>query len=274
MSTVATLGPRARPRAERSSLLDAVRFCAMAFLALRVLTLLAGLAAGAFPALRAQGVPGWAAPPVHPGFGDTFSVFERFDALWFLRIAETGYRSGDGSAAFFPLFPLAIRAVSAVIGGHTYAASLLVSNGAFVVALVVLYRLTEFEFGTRTARATIVLLCCFPTAYFFLFPYSESLFLLCAVTAFHGARHRRWWVAGLAAALAASTRSLGFILVPAIAIEAIHQREEGRGSAVPGLTAAAAGALGTLAYLAWWQLRDGDWLIPLVRQQNWERGFS
>jgi hypothetical protein len=43
---------------------------------------------------------------------------------------------------------------------------------------------------------------------------------------------------------------------------------------VPGLFAAAAGALGLLAYAGWWQVTNGDWLIPLTKQQNWQRSFS
>ena len=58
-----------------------------------------------FPPLRAVGVPGWPAPSFEQGWHNAFAAWERFDALWFLRIAEGGYRLRDGSAAFFPLVP-------------------------------------------------------------------------------------------------------------------------------------------------------------------------
>jgi hypothetical protein len=70
------------------------------------------------------------------------------------------------------------------------------------------------------------------------------------------------------------TRSIGLVLVPALVVEALHQRAEGRGPAWPGLLAAAGTTLGTLSYLAWWQVRAGDLLAPLTRQQNWQREFS
>jgi hypothetical protein len=206
-----------------------------------------------------------------PGWQNLFTAWERFDALWFLRIADAGYRVGDGSAVFFPLYPIAVRAVSWVLLGHPFAASLLVSNAAFLGALVMTYRLTTMEFDERRARTTVVLIAFFPTSYFFLMPYSESLFLLCAVTAFWAARRGRWLPAGAAGALAALTRSVGLVLAPALAIEALHRRAEGRGRARPGLLAAAATGLGTFVYLGWWQLRAGNWLAPITEQRNWER---
>jgi hypothetical protein len=235
-----------------------------------------GLAAvGIVPPLDPVGVPGWPANPIpDPGWQNLFTAWERFDALWFLRIADAGYRTGDGSAAFFPLFPLAVRTVSFVLGGHPFAASILVSNAALLGALVVTYLLTTSEIDERAARTTVVLLAFFPTSYFFLMPYSESTFLLLAVTAFWGARRGRWGLAGLAGVLAALTRSVGLVLAPALAIEALHRRAEGRGRAWPGLLAAAATGIGTLAYLGWWQVRSGDWLTPVTRQENWERTFS
>src|SRR6185436_19573963 len=76
---------------DRASLRETIVFCLLVFLALRLLTLVAATIAGVVPSMVSQGVPGWAAPPVHPGWGDGLSAFERFDALWFLRIAQSGY---------------------------------------------------------------------------------------------------------------------------------------------------------------------------------------
>jgi hypothetical protein len=260
----------------RDHLRRAVVFCLLAFAGVRLLTFAIGVIGVAlFPPLDPVGVPGWPANPVpDPGWHNLFVAWERFDALWFLRIADGGYRLGDGSAAFFPLYPLAIRAVSFAIGGAPLAAATLVSNAAFFGALVMTYLLTASELSVATARTTVLLLVLFPTSYFLLMPYSESLFLLLAVTAFWGARKGRWGVAGAAGFLAALTRSVGIVLAPALLIEALHRRAEGHGRALPGVAAAAATALGLVAYLASWAVRDGDWLAPLTTQANWERAFS
>jgi hypothetical protein len=263
-------------REQRARVVDAVRYCALVYVGVRALTFLIGIVAVALiTPLDPVSVPGWPAHPVpDPGWHNLFTAWERFDALWFLRIAESGYRLDDGSAAFFPLFPLAIRIVSFVLGGHPFGAAVIVSNAAFFAALVVTYLLTELELDERRARTTVVLLSFFPTSYFFLMPYSESLFLLLAVSAFWFARRGNWLGAGIAGALAALTRSIGLVLAPALAIEAFHRRAEGRGRAWPGLLAAAATALGTIAYLAWWEVKAGDALAPVTRQENWERVFA
>ena len=227
-----------------------------------------------FPSLAPVVVPGWRAGPTDLGWQHAFAAWERFDALWFLRIADGGYRLEDGSAAFFPLYPLTIRGVSFVLGGAPLAAATLVSNAAFLAALFVTYLLTTAELSERTARTTVVLLCVFPASHFFLMPYSESLFLLLAGAAFWGARRGRWALAGVSAMLAALTRSIGVILLPALAVEAIERRSRGVGPAWPGLLAAGGASLGTFVYLAWWQLESGDWLTPITRQQNWQREFS
>ena len=243
---------------------------------LRVVLFVIGLAGVAlFPALDPVSVPGWPAHPApDPGWHNLFTAWERFDALWFLRIADSGYRLEDGSAAFFPVYPLAVRAVSFVLGDRPFAASILVSNAEFLGALIVTYFLTVSELSERTARTTVLLMCWFPTSFFFLMPYSEAVFLLLAVTAFWGARRRRWWIAALAGALAGATRSVGIVLVPALIVEALHQRSEGRGSAWPGIGTAAATVGGLVAYLAWWGATAGEFLAPATRQANWERAFS
>jgi hypothetical protein len=255
---------------------EGIRYSLTVFLAVRLGLLILGLVAvELFPPLKPVSVPGWRARPLpDPGWQNAFTSFERFDALWFLRIASSGYRTGDGSAAFFPLYPLAIRAVSWVMGGRPFEAALLVSNAAIACGLCVVYALTASERSIATARRTVLLVALFPTSFFFFAPYSESLFLLLAATTYWAARSRRWAAAGAAGVLAALTRNIGIVLAPALLVEAFHQRAKGRGSALPGLGAAVAVGLGTLAYLAYWWAKVGDWLAPLDQQANWQRTFS
>jgi hypothetical protein len=260
----------------RSESREGIRYSLTVFLAVRLGLLILGLVAvELFPPLKPVSVPGWRAHPLpDPGWQNAFTSFERFDALWFLRIASSGYQTGDGSAAFFPLYPLAIRAVSWVMGGHPFAASLLVSNAATAGGLCVVYALTASERSIATARRTVLFVALFPTSFFFFAPYSESLFLLLAATTFWAARSRRWAAAGAAGALAALTRNVGIVLASALVVEAFHQRAEGRGSVLPGLGAAVAVGLGMLAYLAYWWAKVGDWLAPANQQANWQRTFS
>jgi hypothetical protein len=204
------------------------------------------------------------------------TAWERFDGLWYLRIAAKGYRDGDGSAAFYPLYPLATRAVSAGMGGHPLAASLIVSNLSFLAALLVLYALANRELGEEVARRAVLYTAVFPTALFFFAPYSESMFLLVSLLAFRWARRGRWELGGLAGVLAALTRNLGVLLVLPLALEAIHQAWDRRPRRIPwrGLGWSAGPVVGSLAYAAFWRRLSGDWLAPIHQQTQWERHLT
>ena len=252
---------------------DGLRPCLWTFVGLRVgLFVLAAIAVGVIPVRTdLPVVPGWPAPAIGHGWHAIFTAFERQDALWFLRIATTGYAKGDGSAAFFPLYPLTIRIVSWIVGGRPLLAATLVSNASFFLALLVLYDLTTFHYSDAVARRTIVLLAVFPTAFFFLAPYSESLFLLLSLLTFRWARRDRWALAALAAALAALTRSIGIVLVPALLVMAFERWRAEGGALWPRLLGALGALLGPIAYFAWWGLAHGEALAPFRAQQNWDR---
>ena len=263
---------------ERSRVRRGLTYCLWVFLGLRVGLSLVGLAGvGLLPSIdNAVGPPGWPASEVTPGWHNLVTAWERFDALWFLRIATEGYVDGDGSAVFFPLFPLLVRGVSPLLGGHPLAAAFLVSHAATFGSMVALYFLTAGEFDERTARRTVLYLAVFPTSFFLLAPYSESLFLLLALISMWAARRRLWWIAGLAGAGAAATRNLGVLLVIPLAVEAIHQWRERRDrrTLAIGLLWSAVVAGGALAYLAYWQWTAGDFLAPIYQQANWQRQGS
>lgn len=245
------------------------------FVGIRVgLIVLAALASGLFPAREAVNVPGWIAPPIGHAWHNVFTALERQDALWFLRIATTGYARADGSAAFFPLFPSLVRAVSWVVGGHPLLAATLVSNLAFFGSLLVLYDLTVRELSVSVARRTIVYLAVFPTAFFFFAPYSESVFLLLTLIAFRQARRDRWASAALAGALAALTRSIGVVLAPALIVMAFEQHRAHGGRLWIRVAGGAAVLLGPLAYLGWWGVAHGEALAPIHAQANWQRQLS
>ena len=253
---------------------DGLRHSLMVFLAVRIGASLLSVVGVALIEPRGGNlpvVPGWPIAPVTLGWHNVVTALERQDAAWFLRIATHGYAPGDGSAAFFPLYPLAIRAVSWLPGIGPLGAALLVSNLAFFGALVLLHGLTRLEsMSEAAARRTTVFIAIFPTAFFFLAPYSEAPFLLLSIATFWFARRNRWALAALVGALAALTRGIGVILIAALVVEAIHQARQGRALA-PRLAAAAGVALGPLLYFAYWQVRFHDFWAPLHAQESWGR---
>jgi hypothetical protein len=197
----------------------------------------------------------------------------RWDSVWYLRIADSGYGDSASRAAFFPLYPLAVWAVAVPFAGSEAAllvAAFLVSLAAFVGALVLLHRLVELELGRRLAHPTLLLLAVFPAAVYFGAPYSESLFLLLAVGAFYAARTGRWTWAGACAGLASATRSAGLLLLIPLAVIWWDSRPRRPRDAAWLLLAPA----GIAAYAAWLGLVEGDALRFLDVQEAWSRELT
>jgi mannosyltransferase PIG-V len=154
----------------------------------------------------------------------------RWDAGWYLGIAENGYYEVPGykpgaSTAFFPLYPLLIRALGEPIDAlglpRDYSfklAGVFVSLAAFIVALYLLHRLTELELGPKAADNAVALLALFPMSLYFSAIYPESLFLAFSVGCVYSARRGWWWRAGALGALASATRAQGLLLLLPLAI--------------------------------------------------------
>jgi hypothetical protein len=209
----------------------------------------------------------------HPIADPLLAPLARWDSVWYLRVADSGYGDSAPRAAFFPLYPLLVRAVATPLGGSKGAlliAAYLVSLAAFLGALVLLFRLTELELGRRLARPVLLLLALFPAALYFGAPYSESLFLLLAVGAFYAARTRHWAWAGACAGLASGTRSAGLLLLIPLALIWWSTRPR-RGRDAAWLLLA---PLGIAAYAAWLGLVEGDALRFLDVQDAWSRELA
>lgn len=231
-------------------------------------------------------------------------LWERWDWERYLTIAKYGYTSGKGpvhdanQVAFFPGFPLVLRAVHAVVRNWT-ASGLLISFAAGAVAVVALARLTQFEWsqwhtrrsgadggagadggtgadagsGSRAAVTAVLLLVCSPAAIFLVAGYTESLFLALAVPAWLAARRRHWVVAGLLTALACTVRVNGIFVAVGIAVMFVVSRPAARDwKQAPALALPVASVVGYMAYL-----KDitNDWLAwQHAEEAGWGRTFT
>ncbi|MBA2393569.1 MAG: hypothetical protein H0V70_12605, partial [Ktedonobacteraceae bacterium] len=145
--------------------------------------------------------------------GTFLSFWNQWDATRYVSIAQYGYKT-PFDFAFFPLFPLLTGILSAPLGSWSYLlVGMLISNGALLGTLFVLYQIAVDQAGEDVARRSLLYLCIFPTAFFFFTAYNESLFLLLVTGAFLAMRRQRWWLVGLLGCLAALTRSAGLLLV-------------------------------------------------------------
>jgi len=204
----------------------------------------------------------------------------RFDSVWYLAIAHSGYASAQ-TTAFFPLYPLLVRGLSVLVGS-ALAAGVAISFVSMLVAGYLLYRLVALELDVRRARITLLLLAAFPTSLFFSAVYSESLFLALSVGAVYAARRGRWPVAGLLGALATLTRPTGLLLLVALALLLIlGPRRLQRASRPLARRVRPAAALwlglvpaGLALYLVYLRLTGHPLLAPMDAQTYWSRSFE
>jgi Gpi18-like mannosyltransferase len=66
----------------------------------------------------------------------------------------------------------------------------------------------------------------FPTAYFMVVPYTESLFICLVLGSFVFAREKKWFLASLLAMFSTATRIQGLVMIPTLLIEFWYQRKE------------------------------------------------
>jgi Mannosyltransferase (PIG-V) len=157
-------------------------------------------------------------------------IFAAWDSGWYFDIAQRGYYyrpDGESSIAFFPLYPMLIRAVAWPFGSTERAiwgAGIFVSCATFALALLALHDLARKLAGDRAiARRTVLYVAVFPFSLFFTRVYAESLFLLTSVLAISRAYDGRWSHAGVWGAAATLARPNGILVAIPLVLLAIGQ---------------------------------------------------
>ena len=211
--------------------------------------LVAFLVAVTFPAYQNQGFTVY-------GHENLFwDPFARYDAGWYHGIASRGYLYGAGgrnNLAFFPVYPLLMRAGGTLLGGRQedyYFAGIVISWLAFAAAMTVLYRLALLDLPRPTAIRAVMFTAAFPFAYFFGMVYSESLFLLTLALATYTLRTRRWLAAAISGAVMTATRVTGVMALPGLAYVAWRAAQD-RPAQVRAVAAMAASLAGIGIYCA------------------------
>lgn len=217
----------------------------------------------------------------HPPWWAPVRLLGTWDASFYVKLAESGY-APEGELdrfAFFPLWPVTLRAVEALVPFLSLffvgvlLAHVLTLAGACRLRSFVARETGSAEVGSRAAVYVLV----FPSAVVFSMVYAEALFLLLSVAFLDLLRQGRWgWAAGVGV-LAGLTRPGGWLLALPAAVEGIRFLVQySRRVAVPRfLGAAVAGSgpvvgLGVYLAFSWW--RAGDALLPI--EQQWREGWK
>ncbi|MFI8105721.1 hypothetical protein [Streptomyces sp. NPDC086023] len=266
---VTDLAPPAPPHPSRGAALSAaLRRAAPALLGFAAVRLL-GLAVLAL----------WGAAA---GSSPHHLLAERWDSLWYTRVAALGYGyevalpNGDvhSNLAFFPLLPWLERGLAAVSPLAHQDAGLLVAWLASLFAAWGIFAVADLLYGRRAGVLAAVVWAALPVGIVQSMAYSESLFTALAAWALYAVLTGRWPAAGLLAALAGLTRPVGAAVVAAVWAGALLRVRAGERSA--GLLAGVLLApLGAAGYVLWVGGHTGEGLLGYLDvQAGWGNGFD
>jgi hypothetical protein len=221
-------------------------------------------------------IPAGIQPPTEAYLGKNLSLatWIRWDSWWYLSVVERGYwfdPQGKSNVAFFPVFPMAIKGLTALIGNQVVA-GLLVANVSALAATVAFWLWVRRELGPAAADRSALWLLVYPFSFFFHPIYAEPLFFLLVSLAFLAVSRRNWLLAGLLGGLAAATRPMGVLLLPAYAWELFRDWRAGRGLRPSHVLAVLLVPAGLAAYalylwlafgqpLAFWQAHVSGWNV-------------
>ncbi len=137
-----------------------------------------------------------------------------FDGVHYIQIARKGYE--QYTQAYFPLYPILIHMLGAVMHNQYLVASLLISTISFVAGIYIWNKLVNVLFpASDIAKWSSIFLLTYPTSFFFTTAYTESLFLLFTVVSLYLLAVKKPVLSGLAAYAAALTRLMGaFMIIP------------------------------------------------------------
>lgn len=228
---------------------------------------------------RQQGPSPWGNG--EPGYLQFINIW---DAEWYERIFNFGYpaeipRTDSGNAvtnawAFYPLFPLLVRPLSAVTGLPWMYAAPLVATLAGLAAALVIYKLFLLvsvraagslpdRTDTAATRALwgVAFVAAFPISPILQVPYAESLHLLLLAGAFYLLLNHAYLPAIPLVLLMDLTRPAGLpfavLLLVHLVLRFRSRKEDpfGYGERLRALALAGAGAVGAVAWplLAWWR---------------------
>jgi hypothetical protein len=149
-------------------------------------------------------------------------VWERFDTLWYLHIAQHGYDL-PMAVIFYPLYPVAIRALS--WARPPIVAALLISTIAAFFFFLGMLRLGRTDLSDAGRIRMLLLIAVWPTSFVLFAGYSESLAAALVVWAVVFARERRWELAAFCGLHAGLGRPSGVLVCVPLFVMAACSRQ-------------------------------------------------
>lgn len=207
--------------------------------------------------------------------------YARWDSYWYWSIARSGYEwapdANEHNTAFFPLYPALIRLLSGATGVHPFFAGAFLSGTSLVAAALLISALARKKgFDPKRSLGAVLF---FPSAFFLISVYTESLFLATTCACLLSLERRQLLRTALWGFLAALTRVNGALLAIPIVAAGFEDGRAGGSGRPPRMSgflgAAASPAAGLAAVCLYDRARFGEpfaWLE--VQTAAWHHTFT
>ena len=224
-----------------------------------------------------------ASPDLLPG-RSWWEGWVNWDSGWYRQIALYGYTytpGVQGPVAFFPLYPLLMRAGNWLVGSDI-GPGVVITLASGVAALILLSRWLQDRLAPDAAWTALLLFLLYPYTFYLFGPvYADATFLLAVVGSFLTLERGYPWLAGLVGIAATAARPQGAVLVVGLVVRTLERRgvfdrgsEGGRwrdrlGRLRVGDAGVLLAGLGVGAYAFYLWSRFGDALAFLTVQEAW-----
>lgn len=201
--------------------------------------------------------------------------FFRFDSSWYNDIIQTGYSYNpekQSNVAFFPLYPILVKAIASLTSLSVPISGLLLSNLCLILALFFVYKISNIYLNKRGCEKVLILMLVFPTSFFYSCFYTESLYLLTTAACFYFFLNKKYFWSGFFGFFASLTRVTGVIIFLAFAIELLWKylkKKELPKRESLFLLLIPCGLIAYMVFLAW---KFNEPLAFVKTQVLWSRG--
>ena len=153
-------------------------------------------------------------------------IWVRWDAGYYMTIAEHGYEANPGSAGFFPFYPMLVNLVNRITGVNVYVAGMIVSNISFLASTLIFYKIARLIKDDHLyAMQSVLAMLLFPVSFFYFALYAESLYLLLSLLGVYMIlKNQRFVGSGIVLGLASLARPVGWLVDIVMLGEFIRRR--------------------------------------------------
>lgn len=202
------------------------------------------------------------------GGGNDLSIYDlaNWDGRHFLDISISGY-SEKSKYAFFPLYPILLDFFSFNNRSFLYA-GILINLLALLGSIYILLLLLK-KFNMNPLKAVIYLLI-FPTSFYLLAVYSESLFLFLTLMTFYFAEKKKFYIAGFFSSLASITRITGIAVILSLVAYLFLSKLRFREKFITVMISSS----GLLCYSIYLYLQTGNPFYFFISELTWGRSIE